>query len=257
MADGGADEEDDLIYFTMSTSLAIDGGTPVRETLLPYSRQSVSAEDIQAVTEVLQSDWLTTGEGGMITTDNPHFPQAMRQFRNHCLTSDHRERHKTGSWFYEMTKLGYNYRLTDIQCALGISQLKKVPAWTVRRQEIASLYDAAFEKIDAVNPLTVREGISHAYHLYVVKLNTEVLTVTRADIFQALRAENIGVNVHYIPVHLHPFYQERFGTKSGTLPIAEKAYEHILSLPIFAGMSDNDANDVIEAVKKVCAFYRK
>jgi len=195
---------------------------------------------------------MTTGEGGMITTNDPHYAEAMRQFRNHCLSSDHRERHHTGSWFYEMTNLGYNYRLTDIQCALGISQLNNVPKWTQRRQEIAGLYDAAFQKINTVTPLTVRDGVSHAYHLYVVKLG-----VNRADAFQALRAENIGVNVHYIPVHLHPFYQERFGTKKGDCPTAETAYEQILSIPMFAGMSDSDANDVITAIEKVCSHYSK
>ncbi|MBU0766659.1 UDP-4-amino-4,6-dideoxy-N-acetyl-beta-L-altrosamine transaminase [Patescibacteria group bacterium] len=200
---------------------------------------------------------ITTGEGGMITTNNVHFAQVMRKFRNHCITSDHRERHNAGSWFYEMSNLGYNYRLTDFQCALGISQLSKVPTWTVRRQEIANIYNTAFENIDAITPLAVRKGVSHAYHLYVVKLNTNVLTATRDDIFKALNAENIGVNVHYIPVHLHPFYREHFDTKQGMFPVAETAYEQIISLPIFSGMSDDDVSDVIEAVKKVYNYYRK
>lgn len=200
---------------------------------------------------------LTTGEGGMITTDSPILAATMRRFRNHGLTSDHRERQERGSWFYEMTELGYNERLTDFQCALGLSQLRKVPQWTVRRQEIARQYDGALQKIDALTPLSTRSGVSHAYHLYIVRLNTDMLTTDRATIFRALRAENIGVNVHYIPVHLHPFYRERFGTRPGMCPVAEKAYEHILTLPLFAGMTDSDTLDVIEAVEKVCNYYQK
>ena len=198
---------------------------------------------------------MTTGEGGMITTDNPQHAKSMRQFRNHCLTTDHRERHNAGSWTYEMFQLGYNYRLTDFQCALGMSQLRKVSQWTLRRQEIARRYMKAFEALDTVRPLAVRPGVSHAYHLFVAELQTEKLRAGRAEIFRALRAENIGANVHYIPVHLLPFYRERFGMRPGMLPVAEGAYERILSLPLFAGMTDDDANDVIQAVTKVCTFY--
>lgn len=200
---------------------------------------------------------LTTGEGGMITTDSPVLAATMRRFRNHGLTSDHRERQERGSWFYEMTELGYNERLTDFQCALGLSQLRKVPQWTLRRQEIARQYDDAFRDADPLTPLSTRSDVSHAYHLYVVRLNTETLTVDRSTIFRALRAENIGVNVHYIPVHLHPFYRQRFGARPGICPAAEEAYEHILTLPLFAGMTDADALDVIEAMKKVCSHYRR
>ncbi|MFA7681989.1 MAG: UDP-4-amino-4,6-dideoxy-N-acetyl-beta-L-altrosamine transaminase [Candidatus Peribacteraceae bacterium] len=395
----------------MPSSLAIDGGTPVRATLLPYSRQSIDANDVQAVQHVLQSDWLTTGpkvaefekafamfvgtqeavavnngtaalhaalfalgigpgdevivptmtfastanavvflgatpvfvdsdtqtllidpnqvqkaitkktkallvvdyagqpcdyntlrivadaqnipivadachalggsdrgrpvgslatlntfsfhavkpmttgEGGMVTTNDATLAKTMRRFRNHGLTSDHRERHQQGSWFYEMTTLGYNYRLTDIQCALGISQLTKVPQWTARRQHIAQMYNQAFAPMQELRPLAVRSNVTHAYHLYVVRLNLDKLRVGRTEIFQALRAENIGVNVHYVPVHLHPFYREHFSTKEGDCPEAERAYTEILSLPLFAGMSDDDIHDVIAAVQKVCTFY--
>ncbi len=200
---------------------------------------------------------LTTGEGGMITTNFPHFAATMRRFRNHGLTSDHRERQERGSWFYEMTELGYNMRLTDFQCALGLCQLRNVSQWTLRRQDIARQYTEAFEAMEAITPLATRSGISHAYHLYVVRLNTGMLAVDRSTVFRALRAENIGVNVHYIPVHLHPFYQEHFHTHAGICPVAEEAYEHILSLPLFAGMTDTDTLDVIEAMKKVYNHYQK
>lgn len=194
---------------------------------------------------------ITTGEGGMITTDNADWAARMRVFRNHGITSDHRQRQEQGSWFYEMVELGYNYRLPDIACALGLSQLRHLPAWTRRRQEIARLYDAAFDGLPAVRPLAVRPGVSHAYHLYVIRLDLARLSADRGTVFHALRAEGIGVNVHYIPVHLHPFYRERFGTGPGLCPVAEAAYGEILSLPIFPGMSDADARDVVEAVHKV------
>jgi perosamine synthetase len=198
---------------------------------------------------------ITTGEGGMITTDDPDLARRMRVFRNHGITSDHRQREQQGSWFYEMVDLGYNYRLTDFQCALGMSQLRKLPGWVARRQEIARRYGAAFAETPAVEPLGVREDVSHAYHLYVIQLALTQLQVTRAEVFKALRAEGIGVNVHYIPVHLHPFYRERFGTGPGLCPVAEGAYEQLISLPIFPAMTDDDVGDVIMAVHKVISAY--
>jgi perosamine synthetase len=195
---------------------------------------------------------ITTGEGGMITTDSPELAKRMRLFRSHGINTDHRQREEQGSWFYEMVDLGYNYRLTDIQCALGISQLKHLPDWISRRQEIAKRYTFAFKNIPGVNPLTVRKDVFHAYHLYVVQFDlTELKKTDRTLIFKALRAEGIGVNVHYIPVHLHPYYQNNFGTYVGQCPVAESAYRQIISLPMFPLMNDNDVEDVINAVEKV------
>ncbi len=194
---------------------------------------------------------MTTGEGGMITTDDPALARRMRVFRNHGITTDHRQRAQQGGFFYEMVDLGYNYRITDIQCALGISQLDKLAASVVRRQQIAALYDAAFAEVASVTPLAVREGVSHAYHLYVVQFDTEALGMSRGEIFDALRAENIGVNVHYVPVHLHPYYRETLGTGPGLCPAAEAAYERMLTLPIFPQMTDDDAEDVVAAVRKI------
>jgi perosamine synthetase len=194
---------------------------------------------------------ITTGEGGMVTTNDTELAQRMRIFRNHGITTDHHQRETQGSWFYEMVELGYNYRLTDIQCALGMSQLRKLPGWVTRRQEIAQLYNTAFTEIPAVEPMEVRNDVSHAYHLYVIRLDLDKLHVDRAAVFSALRAEGIGVNVHYIPVHLHPFYQDRLGTGPGLCPVAEAAYERIISLPIFPRMTDADVHDVVRAVCKV------
>jgi len=198
---------------------------------------------------------ITTGEGGMITTDDPELARRMRVFRNHGITSDHRQREQQGSWFYEMVDLGYNYRLSDIQCALGTSQLRKLAAWVVRRQKIARRYDAAFAELPALKPLVVRDDVSHAYHLYVIRLNTTELRTTQSEVFSSLRAEGIGVNVHYIPVHLHPFYRERFGTKPGLCPMAETVYEKLISLPIFPAMTHDDVEYVIAAVRKVISSH--
>lgn len=196
---------------------------------------------------------LTTGEGGVITTDDADLARAMRVFRNHGITTDHRQRAEQGGFFYEMVGLGYNYRLTDLQCALGISQLKRLPAWVEQRQAIAAAYDRAFEAIDEVAPLAVRPDIGHAYHLYVVRFDLATLGTDRATLFEALRAEGIGVNVHYIPVHLHPYYREHLGTKPGQCPVTEAAYERILTLPLFPDMTDEDVQDVASAVEKVVA----
>lgn len=194
---------------------------------------------------------ITTGEGGVITTDDPALAQKMRVFRNHGITSDHRQRAAAGGFFYEMVELGYNYRITDFQCALGLSQLRKLPGSVTRRNEIAALYNAAFAELDYVQPLTVRPDVVHGYHLYMVQFDTAEMGMTRAEIYAALRAENIGVNVHYIPIHYHPYYRERFGTGEGLCPVAEAAYERLVTLPIFPQMSDSDAADVIAAVRKL------
>lgn len=198
---------------------------------------------------------ITTGEGGIVTTDDSELARRMRLFRNHGITTDYRQRERQGSWFYEMVDLGYNYRLTDIQCALGLSQLRKVQSFIARRREIAYQYDEAFAKLPAIKPLGSKEHVFHSYHLYVIRLDTSKLKVSRSEVFAALQAEGIGVNVHYIPVHLHPFYRERFGTVHGMCPMAERAYEEIISLPIFPRMTDNDVWDVVKAVHKVIEAF--
>jgi perosamine synthetase len=199
---------------------------------------------------------ITTGEGGMVTTDNPEYARRLQAFRNHGINADFRRRESLGSWFYEMVDLGYNYRLTDIQCALGLSQLKKLPGWITRRQEIARAYDSAFAAMDTLAPLKLRPEVTHAYHLYTVQLDLSSLRADRATIFSALREEGIGVNVHYIPVHLHPFYRQRFGTGRGLCPVAEAAYERLLTLPLFPKMTDSDVGYVISTIKRVLQSYQ-
>jgi perosamine synthetase len=200
---------------------------------------------------------LTTGEGGMVTTDRSDLAQSLRRFRNQGISSDARQRQTDGQWKYEMVLLGFNYRLTDISCALGLSQLKKLEANLLRRREIAARYAAALLDLTSITLPAVRAEANPAWHLYPIRLNLEKLAADRTQVFRALRAENIGVNVHYIPVHLHPYYRDRFGYRGGEFPIAEDAYARLISLPMFHGMSDQDVEDVIAALRKVITHFTK
>ena len=192
---------------------------------------------------------ITTGEGGMVVTEAAELAAYARRFRNHGISTDAHQRATQGTWFYEMVELGYNYRLTDFQCAIGLEQLASLPAWIQRRREIAQQYDRALASLP-VEPLAVRPEVEHVYHLYVVKLDP-TLRRSRGKIFDALRKKGIGVNVHYIPVHLHPFYRQTYGTRPGLCPVAEEAYERILSLPLFPAMSDEELERVIRVVTQV------
>ena len=192
---------------------------------------------------------ITTGEGGMIVTDDSDAATRMRAFRNHGISTEARERAQQGAWFYEMVDLGYNYRLTDFQCALGMSQLRKLPDWLARRRALAAKYERALAGLDGVAPLAVREDVEHAYHLYVVRLEGATRE-QRDEVFRTMRAQGIGVNVHYIPVHLHPYYREQFGTRPGQLPVAEEAYNEILTLPLFPQMSEADVDAVATSLKE-------
>lgn len=194
---------------------------------------------------------ITTGEGGMVATADAELAQKMRFFRNHGTTTDHHQREAQGSWFYEMKSLGYNYRLSDLQCALGISQLQKLPGWLNRRRDIAWRYNRAFSAQALIRPLGVEDNVSHAYHLYVVRIDFSKLYVERATIFAKLRAAGVGVNVHYIPVHLHPYYRKKFGTGPGLCPVAEAAYEQILTLPMYPGLTDQQVDTVCGTIQNV------
>ena len=200
---------------------------------------------------------LTTGEGGMVATNDSRLAETLRRFRNHGISSEARQRQEAGQWYYEMVLLGFNYRLTDIACALGLSQLRKLDANLARRREIAALYTSAFSELPEIKVPMVRTQSNPAWHLYAIQLQLEMLSVGRGEIFRALRAENIGVNVHYIPVHLHPYYRERLGHKEGDYPVAEAAYKRLISLPMFHSMAGTDVKDVCHALRKVIAQYVK
>jgi perosamine synthetase len=191
---------------------------------------------------------LTTCEGGMITTPNRDHAERMRRFRNHGIDSDHRTRAAAGSFAYDMVELGYNYRLADVQCALGIAQLGRLPAWIAARRAWAAFYDQAFAGMDHVTPLATRADRTNVYHLYVIKLELELLQIDRSEAFLFLRERGIGANVHYAPVYLHSFYRDRFGCRPGLCPVAENIYERILTLPIFPSMTRAEADRVVTAV---------
>jgi len=200
---------------------------------------------------------LTTGEGGMVTTNNAEFAETLRKFRNHGISSNARDRQRDGQWHYEMVLLGFNYRLTDIACALGLQQLGKLEANLARRRQIASKYTLRLGGFPGIIVPQVESDVSPAWHLYPIRLELGNLSAGRGEIFRALRAENIGVNVHYIPVHLHRYYQQRFGYRGGEFPVAEAAYESLISLPMFHGMTDDDVDDVVKAVQKVMVHYSR
>lgn len=185
---------------------------------------------------------VAAGEGGAVTTNDAELAERLRRFRNHGIATDHRERERRGSWHYEMIQLGFNYRLSDLHCALGISQLAKLRPGLERRREIAARYDESFKASSEIHPLSVRPDLEHAYHLYVARV------ANREAVYNSLRASGIGVNVHYLPVHLHPFYQARFGTGKGLCPVAEAAAEEVLSLPLYPKMSDQVVAQVVDAV---------
>jgi perosamine synthetase len=198
---------------------------------------------------------ITTGEGGMVTTADPKLAALMRRFRNHGVGTNHHERNRQDTWYYEMEDIGYNYRITDFQCALGLSQLARLRDQIAARRSIAKHYGEALAALPAVRPLAVSEHVAHAYHLYVIALQSGRWGGSRDRLFVHLRKRGIGVNVHYLPVYLHPFYRRRFGTGKGLCPCAEKAYEEILSLPIFPAMTGAEVEQVIEAVYEEVQRY--
>lgn len=199
---------------------------------------------------------ITTGEGGVVTTNDEKLYKRLRLFRTHGIVRDHADlrdqRH--GAWFYEMQHLGFNYRLTDIQAALGTSQMSKLERFLARRQEIARRYTLALSGMRELTLPMQRADRTSGWHLYAVALNLSNLRVDRKRIFEALRAENIGVQVHYIPVYYHPYYQQ-LGYQRGVCPNAEDVYERLISLPVFPGMTDDDVADVIQALHKVLHYY--
>ena len=199
---------------------------------------------------------VAAGEGGAIASIDLDLIERCKTFRNHGINADHATRANKGTWFYELRELGFNYRLSDIHAALGSSQLSQLELNVARRNEIATNYDHAFQHNDAVTPLTTAQSSTNAYHIYVVQLELDTLSVSRTEVFAALRAENIGVNVHYIPVPWHPYYKNQ-GYKPGQWPAAENAYERMITLPIWPGMTDDDTNDVIAAIDKVVLAYRR
>ena len=201
---------------------------------------------------------ITGGEGGAILTNNKEYYEKALLYRSHGITREEAflEHPSDGPWYYEQLALGMNYRMTDMQAALLISQLDKLPMFCKRRKEIVARYNAAFE---AMPEIVIQQELPESdttRHLYILRIRPEKLTVGRRQFFDALGAENICCNVHYIPTYYFPYY-EKLGYRRGLCPNAEKLYEEIITLPLYYAMSDRDVEDVIHAVTKVVENYRK
>jgi perosamine synthetase len=192
---------------------------------------------------------LTTAEGGMITTDDDEYAEKMRIWTLHGISHDAWKRYSAeGSWYYEVTVPGFKYNLTDLQSALGLHQLARLEAMTQRRTELAARYHAGLCDLPEIELPAVRSGIRHAWHLYAIRLRLELLRINRAEFIEQLKAKGIGTSVHFIPLHRQPYYRDRFGFRPADFPVADAAYERLISLPLYTRMTEPDVDDVIEAV---------
>ncbi len=201
---------------------------------------------------------ITTGEGGMATTENPEWADRMRIMSLHGISQDAWKRYTAeGSWYYEVLYPGYKYNLTDIAAAIGIEQLKRCDQFWEARRTIAAMYDKAFADIPEIRRPVSIPDVQHAWHLYVIQLELERLRITRNEFIEALKKENIGTSVHFIPLHLHPYYRNTFGYKPQDFPNANAVFERIISLPVYPRMTEANVKDVIAAVRKIIREYRR
>ncbi len=195
---------------------------------------------------------MTTGEGGMLTTNDGDLAERVRVLSLHGISADAWKRYsKEGSWFYEVRYPGFKYNMTDIQAALGLHQLAKLDGFVERRTAIASRYTSAFDDLDAVATPAVFAGVHHSWHLYPIRLRAGRLRIDRARFIDELARKGIGASVHFIPVHLHPFYRDRFGCGRGDLPVTERIFDGLVSLPLFPSMTDAEVGRVIDAVRSI------
>src|SRR5438093_3145933 len=201
---------------------------------------------------------ITTGEGGMITTNNPQWADRMRMMSLHGISKDAWERYTAeGSWYYEILAPGYKYNLTDLAAAIGIQQLKKCDQFWQARQRIAALYTEGFQDMPEITtPALAREG-QHAWHLYILQLNLERLRISRNEFVELLKQYQIGTSVHFIPLHLHPYYRETFGYRPQDLPQASAAFDRIVSLPLYPKMTEAQVLQVISAVRDIVRQHRR
>jgi dTDP-4-amino-4,6-dideoxygalactose transaminase len=201
---------------------------------------------------------ITTGEGGMITTANNEYAERARLMRLHGMTKDAWKRYsKNGSWSYDILAPGYKYNLTDIAASIGIHQLKKCHLFHQRRHTIAAMYTQGLRDLSQLETPHVPEEGQHAWHLYVILLNLEALTIDREAFIRHLTALNIGISVHFIPLHIQPYYRQRYGYKPDDFPNAFSSYERLISLPIYPRMTDADVEYVIECVRHIARRYAR
>jgi dTDP-4-amino-4,6-dideoxygalactose transaminase len=204
---------------------------------------------------------ITTGEGGMITTENEEYADRMRIMSLHGISKDAWKRYTAeGNWYYEIIAPGYKYNLTDIAAGLGVAQLRKADAFLKRRMQIADRYHEAFQELDELGlPLAVegKEGTTHSWHLYVIRLDLRRLQIDRNRFIEELRHKGIGTSVHFIPLHIHPYYRETYGYRPDDFPVAHETYQRIISLPIYAKMTDHDVERVVESVTEIVKSHRR
>jgi perosamine synthetase len=200
---------------------------------------------------------ITTGEGGMICTDNDEIADRCRIMALHGISKDAWKRYTAeGSWYYEIIAPGYKYNLTDLASALGIAQLRKANQMWERRLDIARRYNEAFGSIPELQTPADEENCQHAWHLYILRLNPEQLTISRNKFIEELKARNIGTSVHFIPLHLHPYYQKTYRYQPDDFPVAYNEYQRVISLPIYSKMNDQDVSDVIDCILDLVGYHR-
>ncbi|MEW6005437.1 MAG: UDP-4-amino-4,6-dideoxy-N-acetyl-beta-L-altrosamine transaminase [Stygiobacter sp.] len=200
---------------------------------------------------------ITTGEGGAVLTNNELIDKRVKLLRTHGMTKDENELEKNdGPWYYEMHEVGFNYRITDFQCALGINQLKRLKKFIASRRKVAEYYDSFFKNDDRVVTPFVSKNVKHAYHLYPLQIKFDKLKIDKKEFYFRLKENGVVFQVHYIPVHLQPFYRKKFGFKAGDFPVAEKFYEREISIPIYPTLTKKDLKFITNAIKKTLDSYK-
>jgi dTDP-4-amino-4,6-dideoxygalactose transaminase len=223
-----------------------------------YKGQTVGTLGDLACFSFYATKTLCTGEGGMVTTANPDYAESVRMMSLHGISKDAWKRYSAeGSWYYEISKPGFKYNMTDIAAALGIVQLGKCDRMWEARKRIAEIYHEAFRDLDEVVRPVVRGDVKHAWHLYPIRLDLDQLRISRAEFITRMREQNIGVSVHFIPLHQHPFYRNTYGYQQQDFPNASSAYERLVSLPIYPSMTENDAADVVTVAREIIRRNRR
>jgi dTDP-4-amino-4,6-dideoxygalactose transaminase len=200
---------------------------------------------------------ITTGQGGMLTTDDEQLAEHVRLLRLHGLSKTAWDRYsEKGTWAYQVLAPGFNYAMTDIQAALGIQQLNRLEEMQARRHELVSQYDEHFSKLREIITPPRHDEVVHGWHLYPIRLHLDQLTINRADFIEELRAAGIGTSVHFIPVHLHPYFRETMGWQPGDFPVAEGIFENLITMPLYSRMTDHDVERAATAVRKIIETNR-